>query len=316
MKLLLSCVNTRVSLIGFDTDTQQPFWYLPSNILRACGICYLNNNLLIAADDHIIRVGCEGVSYIKLPGPHGNFAHSIRRFGDMIAIADTGNSRVLITDQELAHFVTFDPIEAWGDRPVDAIHINDMLVLDDEILASCFNYQPFRHFADPKFDWRPMKLGLILSMRKFYGKTVTRVVASGLDFPHSLSIEDDKLYCCSAFTGELIEFSRNARGTFNFSKSWKVTDKKFLRGALRRDGIWFLGGSSGRGEGEEKSPMSLLRLDMSTGEVLEMWVAAVGEIYDVLPWHDEIVRPLVDVMNNLPVQDLDCGDYPAVIDLP
>ena len=77
-----------------------------------------------------------------------------------------------------------------------------------------------------------------------------------------------------------------------------------------------MGGSSVRGEEGERSTMSLFGLNTETGDIHEMWVAEVGEIYDILPWHDAIVRPLVEVMNRLPAQDLDWGEFPPVIALP
>ncbi len=104
MKLLLSCVNSLVSLIGYDTEKCESFWYCPSNIVRACGACYeyaehstaqpSQDALLIATDSTITRYGAAGtVESINLPGPHENLAHSVHIVDGQIGVADTGNSR-------------------------------------------------------------------------------------------------------------------------------------------------------------------------------------------------------------------------------
>jgi hypothetical protein len=45
-------------------------------------------------------------------------------------------------------------------------------------------------------------------------------------------------------------------------------------------------------------------------------VAAAGEIYDVLPWDDSIMRTLVPAINALPSNDWDENEYPKPMGLP
>ena len=53
--------------------------------------------LWIASDNSIKLVGQDGLHEINLLGPHANYVHSIKFFGQNgIGVADTGNSRVLI----------------------------------------------------------------------------------------------------------------------------------------------------------------------------------------------------------------------------
>jgi hypothetical protein len=318
MKVLLSCVNSLVSLIGYDTESEKAFWYLPANILRSCGACYDDDSLLVASDSSLVRVSPDGVLAAKLPGPHDNLAHSVRKFGDKIAVADTGNSRVLFLDRRMESCTALEPFEGCAGLGQDAIHLNDMHVFADEVLASCFSIHPFdRHQPYRDFNWKTSKLGAVLALRKEDGATISRIVAAGLDCPHSLNLIDDRLYCCSSRGGEFLEFALTGRGMFSEERIWPVTKRHFLRGALKdQDGSWLLGGSSLRGRDGRVSGAALFRLEPGSGAVRQMHVAKVGEIYEVLPWRDEVMRPLANVLGGLPPDQSDCQDYPAVVDLP
>ena len=77
MRVLLGCVNSSVSLVGYDLARRVPFWYCPGNVLRACGICVHQGALWVATDNAVQRLDAGGVALMPLPGPHENLAHSV-----------------------------------------------------------------------------------------------------------------------------------------------------------------------------------------------------------------------------------------------
>ncbi|WBF66786.1 hypothetical protein LN040_13800 [Desulfovibrio subterraneus] len=316
MRVLLSCVNSLVSLVGYDTEAAKAFWYCPGNMLRACGACYDGHDLLLASDEFVTRITPQGVRQHKLPGPHTNLAHSVHHIGGMIGVVDTGNSRILIQppDSDGAVF-TLDPLEGWPDRPMDAIHLNDFMPWGEGVIASCFHYHPFGHYKTKGYDWHGGGHGLILGMHRAHGMTVSKVLASGLNCPHSLVEHEGAVYCCSSSRGELLKYAPQPSGLLYESARWKITGDHFVRGALHDGERWLLGGSSVR-RLKEQSPMSLYLLDEATGKVERQTVAAAGEIYDVLPWDDAIMRTLVPVINALPSNDWDENEYPKPMGLP
>jgi hypothetical protein len=311
MRLLLSCVNTVVSLIGYDFDKGESFWYCPADRLRACGACYDGRDLLLGSDDYLTRVSPSGVSQTRLPGPHENLAHGVRMVGeDLVGVADTGNSRILVMGRDGARAVVYDPLDQWDEVPPDAIHLNDFLPVEHGFLASCFHYQPFRPFKEALGyeAWKTGGFGLILGLSKERGLNVSRVLACGLNQPHSLAAHEGRIFCCSSATGSFLEFSYTDRGLLRETGHRKVTDEHFLRGALRAGDGWFLGGSSIR-RGRDRTPMAVYRLSDS-GEIESRKAAKVGEIYDVLPWREEVMADLIPVMNALPKQDWEIGECP------
>lgn len=323
MRVLLSCVNSLVSLVGFDTDLGRAFWYCPGNMVRACGACYDGQDLLIASDGFITRITPAGVSQQVLPGPHPNLAHSIHRIGEMIGVVDTGNARVLVQPSPSSFpassaggpAITLDPLEGWENRPMDPIHLNDFLPWGEGVIASCFNYQPFGHYKTKGYDWHGGGHGLILGMHREHGMTVSRVLASGLNCPHSLVEHKGHVYCCSSSRGEFLQYTVQPNGLLYESTRWKISDSHFVRGALHDGERWLLGGSSVR-HLREQSPMSLYTLDEASGKVTCAAVAGAGEIYDVLPWDDAVMQALVPVINALPPNDWDENVYPEPMGLP
>jgi hypothetical protein len=146
--MLLSCVNTALSLIGFNLDADAEFWFAPADRLQACGACLADDALFIAADNTLTRISAaDGIRGIQLPGPHRNLAHSVHIFPDMgIAVADTGNSRVLLYGFDLSGWISFDPLESWPQTPEDALHLNDTIWTPHGIVAFCLNCRPFREY--------------------------------------------------------------------------------------------------------------------------------------------------------------------------
>ena len=314
MKLLLGCVNSLVSLVGFDTEAQKSFWYCPANILRVCGIDYTDSGLVVASDNSLLEITPSGIDVFMLPGPHENLAHSVHVGRSAIGIADTGNSRILFKDPDSSVTLSYDPLEGWNDRPVDAIHLNDFMPWKDGFLASCFSFKPYGALKANPAEWERGGHGLILHMYRSGGMTVTRIVATGLSCPHSLQQHDGKIYCCSSKDGTFIELLEHENGVLHETRRVCITNTHFLRGALKHENGWFLGGSSVR-RGAGHSPMTVFDYNAETGETRGLPVAGAGEIYEIIPWRDEIMPPLVEVINALPVSVEDKNTYPSKVPL-
>jgi hypothetical protein len=229
--------------------------------------------------------------------------------GDSIGVADTGNSRVLIYGHDLKNFMAFEPLEPWGEIPLDAIHLNDFVQTPYGLVASCFHYQSFRALEIPGHVWQPKGYGLLLSLGKMGGHDISRVAASGLSCPHSLIWHEDRLYCCSSATGEFIRLRHNGYGGFVEEERRFITNEHFLRGALPlEDGSWILGGSHIRRV--DSKGMAVFRLHPD-GRLETFRVAPVGEIYDILPWDPAIMEPVAETMLSLPPDYAEEGnEYP------
>ena len=304
-KILLSCVNTRVSLIGFDLNKKEPFWYCPSNVLKSCSVCYAHNSLYVSTDNTLTKLEASGSTVYKIPGPYDNFAHSVKLINDFqLALADTGNSCVRLFDGE-NFTLSFSPLESWETFPIDAIHVNDLLPWRDGLLVSAFSYQPFTAWKKTAFDWRRDGWGVLYYLRRFERKTVSKIVALGLSCPHTLTLYDGDLYCCGSASGEWIKF--RADTDLLYADSCKlVTQTHFLRGALRSKDGWVLGGSSQR-HLVDGGGMRLFYLP-DGGEPEILWEGGPGEIYDILPWNDELMPGICDFLFSAPNLTLEDED--------
>ncbi|WP_346667093.1 hypothetical protein [uncultured Desulfovibrio sp.] len=70
MRVLLGCVNSAVSLIGYDVEQRQAFWFCPGNVLRVCGICFHDGALHIASDSMLQRLDARSPARSpREPGP-------------------------------------------------------------------------------------------------------------------------------------------------------------------------------------------------------------------------------------------------------
>ena len=309
MKILLGCVNSTVSLVGFDLVTKTPFWYCPGNRLRVCGIHATPEGLWVASDNSVKFVGANGIREVPLPGPHDNYAHSVKSFGQNgIGVADTGNSRILVySDGRLV--MSYDPLECWNSRVQDAIHLNDMIEWKDGILASAFSHQPFEIWKKTCPTWQSEGLGVLFYMRRHNRQTITKVVGSGLNCPHSLALHNGDIYCCSSSTGMFYRLHEAENGVLQLVESWHVTTSHFLRGCLRVSDGWILGGSSRRhNQQANEGGMVLFHLSDS-GNISVYPVAAVGEIYDIIPWPRAIMPMVAQQILNLPNIPLE-GEFP------
>lgn len=314
MRVLLGCVNSAVSLVGYDVERRQAFWYCPGNVLRVCGICRHDGALYVASDSMLQRLDADGLSAVRLPGPHENLAHSVKPLGpSLLGIADTGNSRILLHSGGPAG-LALSPLEGWGEAlPPDAIHLNDFVPWRDGMLASAFNHQPFDRWKRSSLAWKKEGWGLIYYMRRHQGHTVTRIVASGLNCPHSLCVHEGDVYCCSSAGGEFFRFREDAHGLLHEVQRWTITRSHFLRGCLRLPDGWLLGGSSQRHQSEGGGLM-LYRLG-DDGRLTEHPLGGPGEIYDIIPWDDALMPGICDALLRLPQLELE-GDFPPRCRLP
>ncbi|MBR3664910.1 MAG: hypothetical protein IKN64_09720 [Desulfovibrio sp.] len=305
-RLLLSCVNTRVSLIGFDLEQGKPFWYCPATVLRACGACYSEDALWIASDCIVTRLDHQGMQSVNLPGPHENYLHSIKSVGHgLLGLADTGNSRLLLFDGKRFP-LSYSPLEAMKDLPLDAMHLNDFLPMEDGFLVSTFSHQPFSHWKQTSFAWQKAGLGCLFHLRHVSGRTFARVAASGLNCPHSLQSYDGAVFCCSSSEGDFLRLDRQ-KGLFAERTRVHVTDTHFLRGALRYEDGWLLGGSSPR-HLENGGGMQLYHLH-DDGRIETFQVGGPGEIYDILPWQD-FLPDICDMLLQAPEKNRSAEDPP------
>lgn len=314
MKLLLGCVNSDLSLIGFDWDKGEVFWSCPQTKLKVCGICYDGPDLLISTDDFLTRVTPSGYIRTRLNGRHEALSHSVHVIeDDLVGIVDTGNTRVVGFNRKGEQEVEFEPLKEWGEIPKDAIHLNDFAVTASGILASSFDYRPWRQTKEDITwdDWCTGGYGVILNLT---GNGVTgkgRIVGCGFNHPHSLNFVDPYLYLCSSATGIFHKCEIDDTGVVREKDRFKVSQDHFLRGAHKMGTEWFLGGSAVRhGQGVVLSQRVVLyRLDEETGKVENRTVLwGHGEIYDVLPWRDEVMEPLIRKHFSetvAPVQDRD-----------
>lgn len=314
MKFLISCVNSSVSLVGYDMKIKAPFWYCPANRMRSCGISIHDGALWVSTDNSLTRIDADAVKGMALPGPHQNLAHSVHQLGNgLTGVADTGNSRVLLISGESAT-IAMSPLDGWQDAPEDAIHLNDFIPSGDAIITSAFSYQPFSDWRHSELAWRSAGWGVLFEMRRYKGKTISRVVATGLNCPHSLTMHNGDLYCCSSSMGELCQLHADGDGVFQIVRKTKVTDTHFLRGLLRIDGGWLLGGSSVRRQ-QDGIGMCLYFLS-DEGGVEYLPLAGPGEVYDILPWNDAVMTGVADRLYELPViEDME-GEFPTLCRLP
>lgn len=296
MRLLLSRVNSRESLVGYDWDRDEVFWSVPKSSFSACGICYWRDRLLVASNDTLLDWSPRGMERIPLPGRHPSLAHSVGRLdADRIGVVDTGNSVVRVFDEACRPLEPISPLAGWGELPSDAIHLNDFAATKRGVIGSCFDHRPWRaaeRSHGNREDWRRGGYGLLLNLS---GPTPGRIVACGLNHPHSVTADGDGVCVCSSATGEFVRFEFDHRGRLQETSSIEVTTSHFLRGALRAETGWFLGGSATRHGDVVADHAALFHLDTATGKVTSRPLPFGGEIYDILPWRENVIDSLLEL---------------------
>ncbi len=297
MKLLISCVNSPQSLIGYDLSSREVFWQVPASTLKSCGISYFHNSLLVASDNQLVTLSEQGRSAITLQGPYAPLAHSVHPISnESYGVVDTGHSALRIYDTQGKLLQALNPVSSWGELPQDAIHLNDFVSTPFGIFASCFDYRPWRESRGEKTfrEWCSGGYGLILNLSghtKNNNKEsgIGRVVMCGLNHPHSLCLHNESLYCCSSATGEFHKAAFLADGTLRETARIKITEKHFLRGALPQEFGWILGGSSSRHGEKMSESIALYLFNEESSEIEEVPIPLPGEIYDILPWREEVM---------------------------
>ena len=297
MKLLLACVNTNLSLVGYDWDKGEIFWTCPQKLIRVCGAGYHGNDLLLSGDSFITRVMPDRYVRTELKGRHEALAHSVHVIDELsVGVVDTGNSRVVVLNRNGEIEKTYEPIRSWGDDLQDAIHLNDFAVTPHGILGSCFDYRPWREAREQTSweDWCSGGYGLVLNVTGSGGHGEGRVVGCGFNHPHSLKYIEPDLYLCSSATGIFHVCEFNGDSLLREKAQYRVTEDHFLRGACHADGGWYLGGSSTRHGEVLSDTMEIYFLEEASGRVEKRIIEGGGEIYDILPWREEILEPIVE----------------------
>jgi hypothetical protein len=298
MKLLISFVNSSISLAGYDWESGEIFWSVPSNKIRSCGICYHESDLLVASDDRVLKFARNGDTKIfKFTGQHSPLLHSVHVIDrDTFGTVDTGNSAVRIIDNNGIQTNCITPLEAWGNLPKDAIHLNDLVMTPHGLLASSFDYRPWRVTSGTMRaeNWHNGGYGLVINVTGGPQTGAGCIVGCGFNHPHSLTYVAPHLYLCSSTTGTFSVCSFNNNGTIVEDYRHKITKDHFLRGAYCYNDGWFLGGSTNRHGEVISENVEIYHLTPSTGETVKKEIRGKGEIYDILPWKDEIMSPIIN----------------------
>jgi len=281
-------------LIGYDWDRGEVFWALARERerMKACGVCYHGGALLVASDDTVRRFTPERVDSVELPGTQNSLSHSIHPIGQgEFGVIDTGHSCLRVFRDDLSPSRVLEPLAAWGDLPPDAIHLNDFAVTPRGIVASCFDYRPWRKVqAELSWEcWCRGGYGLALNLTGDRGAGAGRVVGCGWNHPHSLVYRDGHLHLCSAAAGVFHACAFTDDGTLVERRRVPVTQTHFLRGAWHSGDGWFLGGSTSRHGEVMARDMAVYFLDDASGRCTSKAVPGAGEIYDVLPWRDDLL---------------------------
>jgi len=295
MRFLISFVNSPLSLGGFDWDSGKLFWRISSDRLRACSICYDGESLLVSSDDELRRFTPTNHTKVQLPGPYPSQGHSVHLIDkDTIGVADTGNSVIRLFSSTSEHLRDLAPVADWPQLPHDAIHLNDFAVTPHGIIASCFDIRPWRsvqaRFGDRK-TWSTSGLGVLLNVSD--GNGSGRVIGCGLDHPHTLVYRSPYLFNCSSSHGTFHRWKFTDRGTMLRVQDIHVTQEHFLRGACCVDNIWYLGGSTPRHTQPLCHRMAVYRLDEASGTTERKLLPIGGEIYDILPWRENVMHPVI-----------------------
>ncbi len=292
MKLLISCVNSKYSLLGYDTDTKEIFWSVPSTQFKACGICLVEETLFVASDDYLIKFSPEGDPLLhRVKHSTDPLLHSIHPINDtLIGAVDTGHSLLRVLNHQFEQVSAISPLATWQAAPPDAIHLNDFVVTPLGILASCFDYRPWRAVKDAQSfeDWCSGGYGLILNLTGFKEKGKGKVMLCNLCQPHSLTLYKKELYLCSSGNGTIHKAAFLADNSLRELARAKITDTHFLRGLYCHEDGFFVGGSTSRHGQKLADSAAIYSLDPELKVKETLSLTFDGEIYDILPWSDSL----------------------------
>lgn len=314
MKLLISSVHSDYSLLGYDSEVDRVFWKCSSDRLKACGIAYHGNDLLVATSNTVTRFNSDGtVNISRFEGRSNPLFHSIHPINDLlVGVVDTGHSQVLLLSRENEIVRSLSPFAFWGDDHHDAVHMNDFALTRHGMIASCFGYRPWRNLmtklesddsAPPSADTGHVDAhaglkhqGLLINLMENNGKETGRIVGFGFTLPHSITVIEDTLYICSSLLATFHICHISEKGLVLPDTEIKFPDAYILRGTLKHDNGWFIGGSTHRRS--KLGHAAIFEMNNTLKPVKTSYINCVTEIYDILPWRDDIMDNIASVMHD------------------
>ena len=114
--------------------------------------------------------------------------------------------------------------------------------------------------------------------------------------PHSLTLYDGKLYCCSSGIGVLHQMGLTERGALREIKQTKISDSHFIRGLHFHENGILIGGSTARHGQKLSETIALYKADKEMNVEEQIDLKLEGEIYDILPW-DQRMDDLKDTIS-------------------
>jgi hypothetical protein len=293
MRFLLSCPHSEYSLIGYDYDSGEVFWKLKYPI-SFFGICYGQNNELFATGrNRILKFMPEGYKRARLNQFKANTRpHSVKMMknGNM-GVVDTGNSAIRVYNENLELLERHEALLGYN-RIFDCIHINDFTESPIGLLATCFGYNPYREVIDymgRKGVWTKNRTGLVINLSEFHGT----VVFSGLSCPHSLNYYNGKLYVLSSYNQTLYCLDISGPDTLIDYKLTLDCDK-FIRGLCFADeDDYYIGGTYLRYRRDDADTAAEF-YRISGREIESKTIPEITDIYEVIPWREDIMRPIIE----------------------
>ena len=238
--------------------------------LRSCGMCFFDSAFWCASDDEVVRIDRDHTYRFRYQARHPMELHSIHPLGNgFLGLVDTGNSVIRIIDKGGKQVDTLSFLDSWGELPHDVVHLNDFTNTPHGLIASCFDYRPYRNVRKeiPWNKWCSQKYGLLINVT---GNPVVgpgAIIGCGFNHPHSLQYHDPYVYLCSSATGTFIRLSMDKNGFVTKKVEYAVTSEHFLRGALKIGSKWVLGGSSMRHAQVMSNTASLYFFSESTRKI-------------------------------------------------
>jgi len=296
MKILISLINSNKvqsdrSVLCFDLQNKKMIWGIKDSSLSSCGMCYFDSALWFAGDNNVTKIDRQQTFRFDYQSKYPMQLHSIHPIGKgQLGLVDTGNSVIRIIDSMGKQVKKLSPLESWGDIPADVIHLNDFAVTPHGIIASCFDYRPYRKVREdiPWSKWCSQRYGILINVTGNHVVGPGAIVGCGFNHPHSLVYHEPFAYLCSSATGSFVRIAFDKDGFVQQKREFHITSNHFLRGAMRVGKNWVLGGSSMRHGEVLNSTASLFFFNENTKLIREYDLGFPGDIYDIIPCNDEI----------------------------
>jgi len=286
-------------LIGYDWDTGKIFWKIEHKYVVCQGVCYDNNVLRATCGSVVAKITPHRVFVRKIEGRYNAQTHGIHLIDrDTYGVADIGNARVIIYSRETDQVVNYlCSVSHWGNPlPEDVLHMNDFVATPFGILATAFNHRPWRSVRER------------ISVERWFNldgdgrETGERVVGTGLTHPHTLHYIDPYVYVLSASKSLFHIFELNPSSQTLVEKTRiRIADSFWLRGSCciggQYDNTWYFGGIRSKylldvNNRQKQGDLSIFRMSKMF-QIEEKKVGINGSIFDVLPWKDNVMNPIV-----------------------